>query len=78
MAEGAEITDEGVEEAFEVVADVPEGSVPISNVVFLQLTILYSVKTAKWIGDCFIYTTNTNRLSYFVGNESYSISPFDT
>ncbi|KAJ7281800.1 coatomer protein [Mycena rebaudengoi] len=58
---GAEITDEGVEEAFEVVADVPDG-----------------VKTAKWIGDCFIYTTNTNRLSYFVGNESYSISPFDT
>ncbi|KAF7356710.1 Coatomer subunit beta' [Mycena venus] len=61
LAEGAEITDEGVEEAFEVVADIPDG-----------------VKTAKWIGDCFIYTTTTNRLSYFVGNESYSISPFDT
>jgi hypothetical protein len=38
----------------------------------------YSVKTAKWIGDCFIYTTASNRLSYFVGNESYTISPFDT
>jgi len=61
LAEGAEITDEGVEEAFEVIADIPDG-----------------VKTAKWIGDCFIYTTSTNRLSYFVGNESYSISPFDT
>ncbi|KAJ7890672.1 coatomer protein [Mycena olivaceomarginata] len=61
LAEGAEITDEGVEEAFEVIADIPDG-----------------VKTAKWIGDCFIYTTTTNRLSYFVGNESYSISPFDT
>ncbi|KAK7030725.1 coatomer subunit beta [Favolaschia claudopus] len=61
LAEGAEITDEGVEEAFEVIADISEG-----------------VKTAKWIGDCFIYTTTTNRLSYFVGNESYSISPFDT
>ncbi|KIJ98527.1 hypothetical protein K443DRAFT_207234 [Laccaria amethystina LaAM-08-1] len=61
IEEGAEITDEGVEEAFEVVADVPEG-----------------VKTAKWVGDCFIYTTSTNRLSYFVGSESYTISPFDT
>ncbi|KAK7053051.1 Coatomer subunit beta' [Paramarasmius palmivorus] len=61
LAEGADITDEGVEEAFEVIADVPE-----------------SIRTAKWIGDCFIYTTNSNRLSYFIGNESYTISPFDT
>ncbi|KAF8886974.1 coatomer protein [Infundibulicybe gibba] len=61
LEEGAEITDEGVEEAFEVVADVAE-----------------SVRTAKWIGDCFIYTTGSNRLSYFVGNESTTISPFDT
>ncbi|KAF9074741.1 coatomer WD associated region-domain-containing protein [Rhodocollybia butyracea] len=56
-----ENTDEGVEEAFEVVADVQE-----------------SIKTAKWIGDCLIYTTSNNRLMYFVGNESYSISPLDT
>ncbi|KAJ3899890.1 coatomer protein [Lentinula edodes] len=62
LAEGAlENSDEGAEEAFEVVADVQE-----------------SVKTAKWIGDCFIYTTSSNRLMYFVGNESYSISPLDT
>ncbi|KAF8814145.1 hypothetical protein BYT27DRAFT_6340070 [Phlegmacium glaucopus] len=60
LEEGAEITDEGVEEAFEVVADVSEG-----------------VKTAKWVGDCFIYTTS-NRLCYFVSSESYTISPFDT
>ncbi|KAF7968238.1 hypothetical protein HWV62_31569 [Athelia sp. TMB] len=58
---GTDITDEGVEEAFEVVADVSD-----------------SVKTAKWIGDCFIYTTSSNRLNYFVGNESYTISPLDT
>ncbi|KAF9463704.1 coatomer protein [Collybia nuda] len=61
LEEGANITDEGVEEAFDVVADVSE-----------------SVKTAKWIGDCFIYTTSTNRLCYFVGTESYTVSPFDT
>lgn len=36
-----------------------------------------SVKTAKWIGDCFIYTTVSNRLNYFVGTESYTITPFD-
>lgn len=33
--------------------------------------------TAKWVGDCFIYTTAGNRVNYFVGNESYTISPSD-
>ncbi|KAF8871943.1 coatomer protein [Gymnopilus junonius] len=61
LEEGGEITDEGVEEAFEVVADISE-----------------NVKTAKWVGDCFIYTTASNRLCYFVGSETYTISPFDT
>ncbi|KAF9011330.1 coatomer WD associated region-domain-containing protein [Cyathus striatus] len=60
ISSGQDITDEGVEEAFEVVAEVPEG-----------------IKTAKWIGDCLVYTT-ANRLCYFVGKESYTISPFDT
>jgi len=36
-----------------------------------------SVKTAKWVGDCLIYTTSNNRLCYFVGTESYTIGPFD-
>ncbi|KZT06448.1 coatomer beta [Laetiporus sulphureus 93-53] len=58
---GAEIGDEGVEEAFELVAEIPD-----------------AVRTAKWIGDCFIYTTAANRLNYFVGSESYTITPFDT
>ncbi|EPQ58853.1 coatomer protein [Gloeophyllum trabeum ATCC 11539] len=61
LEEGADIGDEGVEEAFDVVAEVPE-----------------SVKTAKWIGDCFIYTNSNNRLNYFVGTESYTITQFDT
>ncbi|OSC97980.1 coatomer beta [Trametes coccinea BRFM310] len=60
LEEGAEITDEGVEEAFELVAEVSD-----------------NVKTAKWIGDCFIYTTAANRLNYFIGTESYTITPFD-
>ncbi|KAF9554871.1 coatomer protein [Agrocybe pediades] len=61
IEEGAEITDEGVEEAFEVVAEISD-----------------SVKTGKWVGDCFIYTTANNRLCYFVGSETYTISPFDS
>ncbi|KAI0065970.1 coatomer protein [Artomyces pyxidatus] len=60
LEEGVDFGDEGVEEAFEVVAEVPE-----------------NVKTAQWIGDCFIYTNAANRLNYFVGNESYSITNFD-
>ncbi|EMD40312.1 hypothetical protein CERSUDRAFT_110917 [Gelatoporia subvermispora B] len=61
LEEGAEIGDEGVEEAFELVAEIAEG-----------------IKTAKWVGDCLIYTTAANRLNYFVGTESYTITPFDT
>ncbi|KDQ63948.1 hypothetical protein JAAARDRAFT_27621 [Jaapia argillacea MUCL 33604] len=61
LEEGGDIGDEGVEDAFDVVAEVPE-----------------SVKTAKWIGDCFIYTNAANRLSYFVGSESYPVTQFDT
>ncbi|KAF8121048.1 coatomer WD associated region-domain-containing protein [Boletus edulis] len=37
-----------------------------------------NVMTAKWVGDCFIYTTTGNRINYFVGNESYTIGPSDT
>ncbi|KAJ2912197.1 hypothetical protein MD484_g8213, partial [Candolleomyces efflorescens] len=48
--EGVEITDEGVEEAFDVVAEIQDG-----------------VKTGKWVGDCFIYTTTNNRPLYVLG-----------
>lgn len=27
-----------------------------------------------WIGDCFVFTTSSNRLDYFVGNHTYPIS----
>jgi coatomer subunit beta' len=30
-----------------------------------------------WVGDCFVYTTSTNRLNYLVGDKSYTISHFD-
>ncbi|KAI5994691.1 coatomer WD associated region-domain-containing protein [Pisolithus albus] len=60
VEQGVDITDEGVEEAFDIVAEIPD-----------------SVRTAKWVGDCFIYTTASNRINYFVGTESYTISPSD-
>ena len=33
--------------------------------------------TGEWVGDCFIYTNNTNRLNYLVGDQTYTISHFD-
>lgn len=57
---GIPITDEGVEEAFELVAEISD-----------------SVKTSKWVGDCFIYTTSNNKLSYLVGDQAHVINHFD-
>lgn len=37
-----------------------------------------SVRTGHWVGDCFIYTTATNRLNYLVGDQTYTISHFDS
>jgi len=35
------------------------------------------VKTALWIGDCFIFTTSLNRLSYYVGGELVTVAHLD-
>lgn len=40
-------------------------------------TINESVRTGEWVGDCFIYTSSTNRLNYLVGDQTYTISHFD-
>lgn len=37
-----------------------------------------SVRTGQWIGDCFVYTNSTNRLNYLVGDQTYTISHFDS
>ncbi|KAE9414600.1 hypothetical protein Angca_007695, partial [Angiostrongylus cantonensis] len=55
-----EITDDGVEDTFEVIGEQGEG-----------------VKTAFWIGDCFIFTTSLNRLNYYVGGEIVTIAHMD-
>lgn len=36
-----------------------------------------SIRTGRWIGDCFIYTTFANKLQYLVGGEAYTIHHFD-
>lgn len=36
-----------------------------------------SVTSGSWVGDCFIYTTATNRLNYRVGAESFTIAHLD-
>lgn len=61
VEKGGEVADEGVEEAFELEADVTE-----------------VVQTAKWIGDCFIYTTDANCLNYLVGGQTHTITHFDS
>ncbi|KAK4092965.1 hypothetical protein Purlil1_2890 [Purpureocillium lilacinum] len=35
------------------------------------------VRTGEWVGDCFIYTNQTNRLNYLVGDQTYTVSHFD-
>jgi coatomer subunit beta' len=49
-------------------------------VASLESTIAnnYSVRTGEWVGDCFIYTNSTNRLNYLVGDQTYTISHFDS
>ena len=39
--------------------------------------IAETVKTGLWVGDCFIYTNNVNRLNYYVGGEIVTISHLD-
>ncbi|KAI6654559.1 Coatomer subunit beta [Oopsacas minuta] len=35
------------------------------------------IRAGRWVGDCFIYTTNHNRLNYYVGGEIVTISHLD-
>ena len=35
------------------------------------------VKTGEWVGDCFLYTNNSNRLNYFVGGETMTLCHLD-
>jgi coatomer subunit beta' len=41
-------------------------------------SINVSVKTAKWIGDCFVYTNSANRLNYLLGTQTSTVTQFET
>lgn len=45
--------------------------------LLLNVLTWNSVRTGEWVGDCFIYTNNTNRLNYLVGDQTYTVSHFD-
>ncbi|KAG8783052.1 hypothetical protein FRC12_020155 [Ceratobasidium sp. 428] len=59
--EAGPVGDEGVEDAFDLTAEISE-----------------TVKTAKWVGDCFVYTNSANRLSYVVGSQTHTVQQFDS
>jgi coatomer subunit beta' len=61
LENGGELGDEGVEDAFEVVAEISE-----------------VIQSARWVGDCLVYITSNNRLNYLIGNQSHTISHFDS
>jgi len=60
LASGVVSDDDGFEESFDILHEIPE-----------------RVRTASWVGDCFIYTNNNNRLNYCVGAEVVTISHLD-
>ena len=35
------------------------------------------VKTGAWVGSCFIYTNQANRLNYYVGGEIVTVAHLD-
>lgn len=37
-----------------------------------------NVTSGTWVGDCFVYTTATNRLNFLVGDKVSTISHFET
>ncbi|KAL2911344.1 Coatomer subunit beta' [Polyrhizophydium stewartii] len=37
-----------------------------------------SVKTGAWVGDCFVFTSASNRLNYVVGGQVTALAHFDT
>ncbi|RXK37407.1 coatomer beta' subunit [Tremella mesenterica] len=53
------------------------GDEGVEEAVELVAEISETIKTSRWVGDCFIYTNSTNRLSYLIGDQSHVINHFD-
>lgn len=58
---GEYVEDEGVESAFDVVAEISE-----------------VIRTAKWTGECLLYTNSQNRIQYLVGEQTHTVNHTDT
>ena len=43
----------------------------------LQHEVADRVRSGIWVGDCFIYTNNSNRLNYYVGGEVITLAHLD-
>jgi len=79
VSAGTADPNEGVEDAFEVVAELSEKYISPNkpdSIFQILTTFFFSVRTAKWVGDVFIYTT-ANRLQYLVGEQTYTITHID-
>ena len=57
---GESITEEGVDDAFDLLHEVPD-----------------QVRTCVWVGDCLLYTSIADRLSYTVGGEVVTLHHLD-
>ncbi|XP_005099692.1 coatomer subunit beta' [Aplysia californica] len=66
---------EAVENAKESKDAVTEDGVEDAFEVLTEIE--ESVSTGLWVGDCFIYTNNVNRLNYYVGGEIVTIAHLD-
>ncbi|KAH8915778.1 Coatomer, beta' subunit [Atractiella rhizophila] len=44
----------------------------------LTSEISEGVRTGKWIGDCFVYTTSSNKLNYLLGGQTQTLNISDT
>ena len=66
---------DAVAKAMENRASIPEDGIEDAFDVVSEISEI--VKTGIWVGDCFLYTNNVNRLNYFVGGEIVTISHLD-
>lgn len=66
---------EAVSEAFSTNQGLDEDGVEAAFDVLGEIEEV--VKTATWVGDCFIYTNSVNRINYYVGGEIVTISHLD-
>eukprot|EP01113_Clastostelium_recurvatum_P004987 TRINITY_DN1220_c0_g1_i2.p1 TRINITY_DN1220_c0_g1~~TRINITY_DN1220_c0_g1_i2.p1 ORF type:complete len:965 (-),score=332.68 TRINITY_DN1220_c0_g1_i2:75-2969(-) len=66
---------DAVTEAFESGTPLPDDGIEEAFEVLHEVT--ERVRTAHWVGDCFLYTSHQNRLNYCVGGEVVTLAHLD-